>query len=86
MYKTTVNIEGLMCPMCEKHMNEAFDAAFKAESVESSHKTNKSVIITNEPIDEADIKTAVEKAGYTFVSAVTEKYAKKGFFSKLFKK
>lgn len=85
MYKTTVKIEGLMCPMCEKHMNEGFKAAFTAESVESSHKTKESVIITTEPIAEETLKTAVEKAGYTFVSAVTEEYAKKSFFQRLFK-
>lgn len=85
MYKTTVKIEGLMCPMCEKHMNEGFRAAFAAESVESSHKAKESVIITNEPIAEETVKAAVEKAGYTFISAVTEEYAKKGFFQKLFK-
>lgn len=86
MYKITVKIDGLMCPMCEKHMNEAFEKAFGVEDVQSSHKSDESIIIAKEiPSDEA-IKAAVEKAGYTFKSAAAEPYEKKGIFSKLFKK
>lgn len=86
MYKITVKIEGLMCPMCEKHMNEGFQSAFTVDSVESSHKSKESIILTNEPLSETELKAAVEKAGYTFISATTEEFAKKGFFAKLFKK
>ena len=28
MYKTTVTVEGMMCHMCEKHVNEAVSKAF----------------------------------------------------------
>lgn len=38
MVKITVNVEGMMCPHCEAHVNEAIKAAFQAEDVVSSHE------------------------------------------------
>lgn len=38
MVKITVNVEGMMCPHCEAHVNEAVKAAFQTEDVVSSHE------------------------------------------------
>ena len=37
MVKTTLKIDGMMCGMCEAHMNDAIRAAFKVKKVTSSH-------------------------------------------------
>ena len=37
MIKYTLKIDGMMCGMCEAHINEAVRAAFKVKKVSSSH-------------------------------------------------
>ncbi|MBR5896895.1 MAG: heavy-metal-associated domain-containing protein, partial [Lachnospiraceae bacterium] len=46
MEKITLQIDGMKCGMCEKHVNEAIQNAFKVKSVVSSHDTNTTVIET----------------------------------------
>jgi copper chaperone CopZ len=82
MTKYVVKIEGMMCEHCEKHMCDAFSAAFSPVSAEASHKKGEAVIVSEGDIDEKALADTVAEAGYTFVSAVSEPYEKKGFFSK----
>ena len=65
MVRTTVEVTGMMCPMCEKHTNEAIEKAFRVTSVLSSHEKNESVIISEEFLDEEKIKAVIAEAGYT---------------------
>ena len=55
MIKTVVAIDGMMCGMCEAHMNEAIRGAFKVKKVESSHTKNQTVIISEAALDEAKL-------------------------------
>ena len=64
MYKITFSVEGMMCPMCEKHMNDAIKSAFKVKKVSSSHTEKKTEILSKNPISEADLFSAVEATGY----------------------
>ena len=65
MIKTILNIEGMMCPRCEKHMNEAIDKAFSVKKVTSSHTKKETEILSEAPLDEEQLKAAVAAAGYT---------------------
>lgn len=84
MVKIVANIEGMMCGMCEAHMNDAIRGAFKVKKVESSHEKNKTVILCENAIDEAKLSEVVSKAGYTLKGVTCEPYEKKGF--RLFRK
>ena len=64
----TVKIEGMMCMMCEKHVKEGLEAVDGIASAEASHDKGTAVITTTKDVAEADIKKAVENAGYKFVS------------------
>ena len=79
MIKTTVGIDGMMCGMCENHVNEAIRNAFKVKKVTSSHSKKKSEIISEEPLDEAKLRDAINETGYTVLSVESEPYEKKGF-------
>lgn len=81
MVKTIIKIEGMACGMCESHMNDAIRNKFKVKKVSSSHTDKESVVISEEVLDEAEVKKVVEDTGYTFVSLSSEPYEKKGFFS-----
>lgn len=72
MTKTTLKIEGMMCPRCEKHMNEAIEKAFPVEKVSSSHSKNLTEILSEAPLDEERIKEAVAAAGYTLKGVSSE--------------
>ena len=73
-----------MCPMCEAHVNDALRAAISAKSVSSSHKNGESVILSDAALDEATVRAAVEKTGYTVISVVSGEYEKKKRFFGLF--
>ena len=79
MIKITANIEGMMCGMCEAHMNDAIRAEFKVKKVTSSHASNETVIICEAEIDEDKLRAVVEKTGYKLLSVKSEPYKKKGF-------
>ena len=72
MYKTTVTVEGMMCHMCEKHVNEAVSKAFAAENPVSDHTANKTEFVSAEKPDEAKVKEVIEAAGYTVKAVHTE--------------
>ncbi len=80
MTKTTLKIDGMMCGMCETHVNEAVRKAVKAKKVKSSHSKGETVIISEDEPDVEALKTAVEATGYKVLDAQSEPYQKKGLF------
>ena len=79
MIKTTLGIDGMMCGMCESHMNDAIRNNFKVKKVNSSHAHKTTEIISEGQLDEDKLKQVVADAGYTMTSINTEEYEKKGF-------
>ena len=71
MVKITVNVEGMMCPHCEAHVNEAIKAAFQAEDVVSSHEKKTTVFTSPEHVDEDKIREVIKNAAYE-VTGITE--------------
>ena len=81
MYKTIVKVEGMMCPMCEAHVNEAVKNEFpEVQSVKSSHKKNETVIISEQEYTEEALRKVIDHTGYHVISAESVPYEKKGFF------
>lgn len=70
MLKMKLSVEGMMCKMCEKHVNEAIQKKFAVESVVSDHTKNETVILTERKLDEKQVKDAVEEAGYHVTACV----------------
>ena len=86
MIRTIVKIEGMMCGMCEAHINDAIRAAFPVKKVSSSHTKGETVILSEAPLDSEKLRQAVDATGYAFVSVSEEAAEKKGLFSGLFRK
>ena len=74
-----MKIDGMMCGMCEAHVNDAVRNAVKVKKVSSSHRSGESVIVTDDVPDEAKLREAVEKTGYKVLGITSEPYEKKGF-------
>lgn len=72
--KTVLKIDGMMCSMCEAHINEAVRRVAGVKKVRSSHRRGETVIISDEAVDEEALRKAVEAAGYEIrsFSTVTE--------------
>ena len=86
MIKTTVKVDGMMCGMCESHVNDAVRKAFQVNKVTSSHSKGETVIISDGPVDESRLKTAINATGYEVKGSTSEPYEKKkGLFSFLHK-
>ena len=77
MIKTTVKVDGMMCGMCESHVNDAVRKAFQVDKVTSSHSKGETVIISDGPVDEAKLKTAISATGYEVKGITSEPYEKK---------
>ena len=82
MYKTTVRIDGMMCGMCESHVNDAIRAKLSVKKVSSSHKNEETVIISENELTKEMITAVLEGSGYTVVSITCEPYEKKGLFDR----
>ena len=81
MIRLTVKIEGMMCGMCESHINDAVRRAFPVKKVSSSHARGETVIIAGDDLDDDALKTVIQGTGYTVLSVRREPYEKKGLFS-----
>ena len=79
MIKTTLKIDGMMCGMCESHINDTIRQNFKIKKVTSSHSKGATEIISEDTLDEAAVKEAVNKTGYKVLKIKTEPYEKKHF-------
>lgn len=85
MTKTTLKIDGMMCGMCESHVNDAIRNAFEVKKVTSSHSKGETVIISEEPLDNDRIEETIKSTGYALKGVETEPYKKEGLLS-MFKK
>ena len=80
MTKTILTIDGMMCSMCEAHVNDAVRTAMQVKSVKSSHKKGTTEIISEQTPDLQAVKDAIEKIGYRVLDTKREPYEKKGLF------
>ena len=80
MKRIVVRVDGMMCGMCESHINDAIRRAFKVKKVISSHSKGRTEIVTPEDIDDAELKRVINDTGYDFVSAEHGEYVKRGLF------
>ena len=78
MTKTTVEIDGMMCGMCEAHVNDAIRKAFTVKSVKASRKKKLAEIVSNEDIDAKKLKDVIDATGYTSGKVQSEPYKKAG--------
>ncbi len=81
MKEITVGVEGMMCGMCEAHVNEKIRGAFMVEKVSSSHTKNQTVILAKEELSEEKIRDIISGMGYTVTSYEVKESEKKGLFS-----
>ncbi len=83
MIKTTLKIDGMMCPMCEAHICDVIRKAVPgAKKVAASHTKGEASFLSEEAADEKLLKDAIAATGYACLSVTAEPYEKKGWFSR----
>ena len=81
MIETILKVDGMMCGMCESHVNETVCKTADVKKVTSSHTKGETVILSEQPVDVEALKAAIAETGYTVTGVQTRPYEKKGFFS-----
>lgn len=83
MIETTLNIDGMMCGMCEAHICDAIRKAVpNTKKVTASRSKKEATFLTEEAPDAAYLKKIIEETGYTWLGAQSAPYEKKGLFGR----
>ena len=79
--KITVQIEGMMCSMCEAHICDTIRSAIpEARKVSASHADGEATFLIDGSVDAAWLKKSIAETGYKLLSLRAELYVKKGLF------
>ena len=81
MTKYTLQVDGMACSMCEAHVNDAVRKAFPVKKVSSSHTKKQTVILSEQPLDEDALRSAIDSTGYKVGRISSEPCEKRGLFS-----
>ena len=80
MIQTTIGIDGMMCEMCEAHINDAIRKNFAVKSAKSNRKKKQCVVVSDAPLDEERIRSVIANTGYDLLSITSEPFHKKKLF------
>lgn len=82
MWKYTIQVSGMMCGMCEAHINDALRRAFPVKKVNSSRSKGQTVLISEAELDEQVLRDAINATGYQAGRVDKEPWQKKGLFGR----
>ena len=77
MIRTTVQVSGMVCGMCEAHVNDAVRSAFPVKKVSSSRVRGETVIESEAPLDHEKLRKVISNTGYLMLSASEEEMTKR---------
>ena len=83
MIRTTVQVSGMVCGMCEAHVNDAVRSAFPVRKVSSSRARGETVIESETPLDLEKLRQVISNTGYLMLSAAEEEISKRSLIGKI---
>lgn len=83
MIETIVKVDGMMCGMCEGHINDAIRSHFQVRKVSSSHSKGQTVIRSQEALDQAQLRQVIDATGYQAGEVVSRPLEKRGLLGRL---
>ncbi len=83
MIETIVKVDGMMCGMCEGHINDAIRSHFQVKKVSSSHSKGRTVIRSQEALDQAQLRQVIDATGYKVLDVVSRPVEKRGLLGHL---
>ena len=82
MWKYTIQVDGMMCGMCESHVNDAVRKAFPVKKVTSSRSKRETTVMAETELDEETLRSVISATGYEVGEIRKETWEKKGLFSR----
>ena len=79
MIMTVLKIDGMMCSMCESHINDTVRRNFNIKKVSSSHSKGVTEIVSEAELDETALREAIGRTGYKVLEYRAEPYEKNRF-------
>ncbi len=67
MITTIVKIDGMMCDMCEAHVNSAIRKNFDVKKVKANRKKKQALIESDDILDQNKLKQVIEELGYDYL-------------------
>ena len=83
MIETIVKVDGMMCGMCEGHINDAIRSHFPVKKVSSPHSKGQTVIRSQEALDQAQLRQVIDATGYKVLDVVSRPVEKRGLLGHL---
>lgn len=83
MIETIVKVDGMMCGMCEGHINDAIRSHFQVRKVSSSHSKGQTVIQSQEALDQEQLRRVIDATGYKALDVVSRPVEKRGLLGHL---
>jgi len=77
MIRTTVHVSGMVCGMCEAHVNDAIRSAFPVKKVSSSRARGETVIESETSLDHEKLRQVINNTGYVMLFASEEEMTKR---------
>lgn len=75
-----MEVSGMMCGMCEIHVNEAVRKVCQVKKVRSSRGKNQTVILSEAELNTDALMDAIRSTGYEVGTIQKEPYKKRGLF------
>lgn len=83
MKEVKINVDGMMCGMCEAHVNDAIRKALpEATKIRSSAKKGETRFLAEDAVDIATLKKVIGETGYAVTDVEISEYKKKGIFGR----
>lgn len=70
--KYILKIDGMMCGMCEAHVNDVIRRNFDIKKVKSSARKNQTIVISDHIINEEEFHKVIDETGYRIISISKE--------------
>lgn len=66
--KYILKIDGMMCGMCEAHVNDVIRRNFDIKKVKSNARKNQTIVISDHLISEEEFHKVIDETGYIIIS------------------
>ena len=81
MIRTTIGIEGMMCPMCESHIVETIHKAIpSAKKIKADRKNKQATFLSEKAPQDAFLRETIDATGYRCTSVQSSPFVKKSLF------
>ena len=80
MKEWIIRVDGMMCSMCEAHVNDAIRRHVSVKKVASSHRKGEVRVVADAATDEEQIFASIKSVGYRVLGYEARPYKRRRLF------